>query len=126
LSNLPAEHHLLATTRHRATATLVFRASVLFTAVAQRRLPQCRLRSHALRLCMPIVSDVNALPDIAAGCGIVVKQRNNEVLKVAIEKALQMSTTVMAQKASEHIRKEYTMQKRKDQLCELYYRLIQK
>ncbi|HMR46344.1 MAG TPA: glycosyltransferase [Bacteroidia bacterium] len=76
--------------------------------------------------CVPIVSDVNALPDIAAGCGIVVKQRNNEVLKVAIEKALQMSTTVMAQKASEHIRKEYTMQKRKDQLCELYYRLIQK
>jgi hypothetical protein len=48
---------------------------------------------------MPIVSDVNALPDIAAGCGIVVKQRNKEVLKAAIEKALQMSTTAMAQKA---------------------------
>jgi glycosyltransferase involved in cell wall biosynthesis len=74
--------------------------------------------------CVPIVSDVNALPDIAAGCGFVVKQRNKEMLKAAIEKALEMSTTAMAQKAVEHIRKEYTMQKRKEQLYELFDYLL--
>lgn len=74
--------------------------------------------------CIPIVSDVNALPDIAEGCGFVVKQRNKEMLKAAIEKALQMSTTAMAQKAVEHIRKEYTMQKRKEQLYELFDYLL--
>jgi len=74
--------------------------------------------------CVPIVSDVNALPDIAAGCGFVVKQRNIEVLKATVENAIQKSTPEMAQEAIEHIRREYSVEKRQLRLFALFKKLV--
>ena len=69
--------------------------------------------------CVPIVSDVNALPDIAAGCGFVVRQRNTAALATVLNQALDADNTNQALTAIKNIQENYFLKQRKEKLFTL-------
>ena len=69
--------------------------------------------------CVPIVSDVNALPDIAAGCGFVVRKRNTAALATVLNQALDADNTNQALTAIKNIQENYFLKQRKEKLFTL-------
>ncbi len=73
--------------------------------------------------CIPIVSAVNALPDIAHDCGFVLPEKDITLLTELINKALTADTQALSLKAINHIRKNYPPEQRQEKLFELFEKL---
>lgn len=69
--------------------------------------------------CVPIVSDVNALPDIVAGCGYLLMQHNTTALATVLNQALAADTTKHALAAIKNIQENYSLKQRKEKLLTL-------
>lgn len=70
--------------------------------------------------CVPIVSDVNALPDIAAGCGFVLQHRNVEQLHQLLKQALHTDKELYSNAAINKIKGNFSLEQRKESLMELF------
>lgn len=68
--------------------------------------------------CIPIVSNVNALPEIAAE-GFVLQHKNMDMLVALIQKALTSDTEKLSKAARLHIIKDYSLEIRKERLFAL-------
>jgi len=68
--------------------------------------------------CIPIVSNVNALPEIAAE-GFVLQHKNKDMLVALIQKALTSDTEKLSKAARLHIIKDYSLEIRKERLFAL-------
>ncbi len=73
--------------------------------------------------CVPIVSDVNALPDIAGSCGFVVKKYGEEELRQVMLQALKADTEMLSRKSVSHIRENYSAEQRQRKLFDLFEKL---
>ena len=73
--------------------------------------------------CVPVVSDVNALPDIAGSGGFVLRKYGAEELEVLINRALSADVEALSAQAVQHISKDYSAQQRQTKLFELLDKL---
>lgn len=69
--------------------------------------------------CVPIVSDVNALPDIAAGCGFVVKQRNINQLQQLLVQVANEEIEKLSIASINRIKSQYSLIQRRERLTNL-------
>ncbi len=69
--------------------------------------------------CIPIVSAVGAMPEIAGGIGFVLKSKDVDQLKELIKKALSSERSDLSKKARERIQKKYPESLRKERLLSL-------
>lgn len=69
--------------------------------------------------CIPIVSDVNALPEIAGTNGYVLKKPDAAVLKELLTKAIAEATEERRAHCAEHIRTKYSLERRREALLEV-------
>ncbi len=76
--------------------------------------------------CIPIASNVNALPDIVNGSGFILKHRNTNELNELLSKALICDKEMLRQKARNHIAEKFTLEKRAAKLLNLIDGLIKK
>lgn len=74
--------------------------------------------------CIPIVSDVAAMPKIVGDAGFVLKKRDVNELKTLIKDALNSDKATMAQKARKRIQENFTEEKRKAELKTLIEHII--
>lgn len=70
--------------------------------------------------CIPIVSDVNALPDIAAGCGFVLRQRNINQLQQLLVEVANEEIEKLSNASIDRILRQYSLIQRKERLTNLY------
>jgi glycosyltransferase involved in cell wall biosynthesis len=70
--------------------------------------------------CVPVVSNVNALPDIADHAGFVLQQHAVSELRDVISKALAADWDALSQKARNHIIANYSMEQRLNKLFDLF------
>ena len=76
--------------------------------------------------CIPVASNVNALPDIVGDTGFILKHRSVEELKEVIAKALLCDKGLFRQKARKHIAENFMLEKRAAKLLNLVDGLIRK
>lgn len=74
--------------------------------------------------CIPITSDVNALPDIVGDTGFMIHHRSAEELRTAIAAALKADRTFLAIKARQRIMTLFPLSARKEKLLKLADELI--
>ncbi len=74
--------------------------------------------------CIPIASNVNALPDIVSETGFILNHRNVEELKTLIASALNCDKEMLSKKARKHIEENFTIEKRATKLLNLAIDLI--
>ncbi|MEP4534823.1 MAG: glycosyltransferase family 4 protein [Cyclobacteriaceae bacterium] len=78
----------------------------------------CALCEAMLCGCVPIVSEVNMLPDIVGNSGLVLTHRSSEDLKKLIDLAIESDLTEQKQ-PRENILKQYSMEKRIGELIKV-------
>jgi glycosyltransferase involved in cell wall biosynthesis len=76
--------------------------------------------------CIPIASNVNALPDIVDDAGFILNHRNLNELKDVIAKTLMSDKEMLRQKARNHIAENFTLEKRANKLLNLSDELLKK
>lgn len=69
--------------------------------------------------CIPIVSNVGAMPSIIGNSGFILTNRNSEELKELIRQALNCNKSILGQKARERIATNYPEENRKKELLKL-------
>lgn len=69
--------------------------------------------------CIPIGSNVNAIPDIIADTGFVLEKRDVDLLKHVINTALTCDKIALKQAARKHIANNFTIEKRAEKLLDL-------
>ena len=74
--------------------------------------------------CIPIGSDVTALPDIVGDSGFILKERDEELCKEVVGKALKSKKNMRSQRARERIQKRYHISRRTRELTQLANNLI--
>lgn len=74
--------------------------------------------------CIPIVSDVGAMPEIIGDSGFIVKKRDIALLKKIIEEAIKCNKQALSKKAKKRIEENYTLEKREKKLLALSQSLI--
>jgi len=72
----------------------------------------CAVAEAMLHKCIPVVSDVFALPEVVGDCGLLVPQDGSSSLKHQIERALKADAT-LGEKARRRILEEFPLDKRK-------------
>ena len=73
--------------------------------------------------CVPVVSDVNALPDIAGSGGFVLRKYGVEELEALINRALAADVEALSAQSVQHISKHYSAKQRQTKLFELFDKL---
>ena len=66
--------------------------------------------------CIPIVSNVNYLPEIIGNSGFILNKRNKTMLVDLIHKALSSDTEKLSKLSRDRIKKEFHVSKRKEML----------
>jgi glycosyltransferase involved in cell wall biosynthesis len=74
--------------------------------------------------CIPIVSDVAAMPKIVADAGFVLKKRDLRELKAIIQMALASDKKILAKKARKRIQENFPEERRKTELKKLIENII--
>ncbi|MEM6764946.1 MAG: glycosyltransferase family 4 protein [Bacteroidota bacterium] len=74
--------------------------------------------------CVPIGSNVTALPDIVGDSGFILKERNDTLCQEVIGKAIRSKKKIRSQKARAHIQKQYHINRRTRELTQLAHNLI--
>lgn len=74
--------------------------------------------------CIPIASNVNALPDIVGETGFILHHRNVDELKTLIENALKCDKEMLRLKTRKHIAENFTIEKRATKFLNLADKLI--
>lgn len=69
--------------------------------------------------CVPIVSDVGSMPDITGNCGFILTQRNVELLRALINRALSADTETLGHCARDRVMQKYSLEKRRHDLLKL-------
>lgn len=74
--------------------------------------------------CIPIVSDVGAMPEIIGDSGFILKKRDIDLLKKIIGEAMICDKETLSKKAKKRIEENYTLEKREKKLLALSQSLI--
>jgi glycosyltransferase involved in cell wall biosynthesis len=75
--------------------------------------------------CVPIVSNVGGMPDIAADCGYILKYKNiNELYELTNSAINNFELDKLGKKARQRIVENYTFEKRRDQLLLAVNKLV--
>jgi glycosyltransferase involved in cell wall biosynthesis len=74
--------------------------------------------------CIPIVSDVNALPNIAGDAGFILKRRDANLLSSLISDALKCDGEKHAIAARQRIMQNFPLQRREDKLLKLIQSIL--
>ena len=66
--------------------------------------------------CVPIVSDVNFLPEIIGDSGFVLRKRDNKMLISLLEEAMSSKIEELSKLSKQRIKQEFSVKKRKEML----------
>ena len=66
--------------------------------------------------CVPIVSDVNFLPEIIGDSGFVLRKRDKKMLIVLLEEAMSSKIEELSNLSKERIKQEFSVNNRKEML----------
>lgn len=69
--------------------------------------------------CIPIVSDVGAMPEIIGDSGFILKKRSIDLLKRTIEEAMKCNKEILSKRARKRIEENYTLKRREEKLIHL-------
>jgi glycosyltransferase involved in cell wall biosynthesis len=76
--------------------------------------------------CIPIGSNVGAIPEIIANEELLLKKRDLEQLKILLSKALSCNKSVESKNARARIANNYQLKQRQDKFFELFSKLVRK
>ena len=66
--------------------------------------------------CVPIVSDVNFLPEIIGNSGFVLRKRDKKMLIGLLEEAMSSKIEELSKLSKQRIKQEFSLKKRKEML----------
>ncbi len=76
--------------------------------------------------CIPIGSNVGAIPEIINDEKLILKRKNIQELKTIIERALTLDKNAAAESAREHIKNNYPIERRTRSFIDLFAELVKK
>ena len=119
----PPENVQLQPPRDRADLSEAYQQASVYAQLSRVESFGMVVGEAMLSGCVPVVSDVGALPRLAASAGIVVEQPNAQLIADAIQQALSAGRD-QREEGRRHIAKTFSLEKRRQQLLALLNEMV--